>query len=165
MVRELRTISEALRPPALGPFGLAAALRVHAERFESLYSGVRVTCDLDDDGRSLPEGVRLALFRVAQEAMTNAVKHGTPSVVRVTFRLGDVVELAVADDGSGYVVPMDLGAYAADGHFGLAGMAERAEAVGARLEVDSTPGSGTTVRVRVPRNAPGWSSSSMQHKV
>lgn len=166
VVRELRTIAEALRPPALGPFGLAAALRAHAERFRRLHPAVRVRLDLDDDGQALPEGVRLALFRIAQEAMTNAAKHAAPTEVRVELRVApDRVRLGVADDGAGYAVPVDLREYGQAGHYGLLGMEERAEAIGARLRVEGGPGRGTAVRVEAPRDAPEWRAPSMQHRV
>ena len=166
VARGLRAVAEALRPPALGPFGLAAALRLHADRVAALHPGVRVTCDADDDRQTLPEGVRLALFRVAQEALTNAVKHGPPTTVRVALRLeGDTVDLSVADDGPGFAAPDDPAALAADGHLGLAGMAERARALGGRLRVESAPGAGTTVRVRARRDAPEWAAPALHHPV
>lgn len=166
VVREIRAISEALRPPALGPFGLAAALRAHAERFRRLHPDVAVRLALDDDGQALPEGVRLALFRVAQEAMTNAAKHGRPGEVRVALRLTDrAVRLEVADDGGGYAVPDDPAALTRGGHYGLVGMRERAEAVGARLRVESAPGRGTTVSVEARRDAPEWATPSMRQRV
>lgn len=150
VVVELRRVAEDLRPPALGPFGLAAALRAHAARFADRHSEIDVALDLDDDGRALTESVRLALFRVAQEAMTNAAKHAGAGQVSVVLRLGpDGVVLEVADDGAGYTVPADLSAPSAPGHYGVVGMAERAEAIGATLSVESGAG-GTTVRTSVP---------------
>ena len=151
VVDELRRVAEDLRPPALGPFGLAAALRTHAERFADRHPGVDVALDLDDDDQRLPGSVRLALFRIAQEAMTNAAKHAQAGRVSVRLHLdGDGASLEVADDGSGYAVPADLSAPSAPGHYGLVGMAERAEAAGATLDVTSQPGAGTRVRAAVP---------------
>ncbi|MDT7858171.1 histidine kinase [Rubrivirga sp. S365] len=158
VVEELRRVAEDLRPPALGPFGLAAALRAHAARFADRHPGLDVALDLDDDGQALPEPVRLALFRVAQEAMTNAAKHAGAGRVSVALRVGPgAVEVEVADDGAGYAVPADLLTPSAPGHYGLVGMAERAEAVGAALAVESGAGRGTRVRASVPvvRGGPG----------
>ena len=151
---ELRRTSEALRPPALGPFGLAAALRTAAARLADAAPGVDIDADLDDDGQMLPEAVRLALFRVAQEAMTNAVRHGRPRRVAVTLRVhpGSVV-LTVEDDGAGFEAPADPQTPVRPGHYGLVGMAERAEAIGGALTLASRPGA-TRVRLAVPRAAP-----------
>lgn len=152
VVTELRRVAEDLRPPALGPFGLAAALRAFVDRSAGRHVDTRVALDLDDDGQALPGPVRLALFRIAQEAVTNAAKHAAASTIRVVLRLGpDAVTLSVEDDGSGYAVPDDLSAPTAPGHYGLVGMAERAEAIGAALAVESRPGGGTRVHVEVAR--------------
>lgn len=148
VVKDLRAIAEGLRPPMLSAFGLAAALRAHAERFGRLHPGVHVQAQFDDDGQTIAEGVRLALFRIAQEAMTNAVKHGDPSEITVTLSLGpDRYRLVVSDDGGGFDVPADVDELGQDGHFGLLGMRERAAASGATLTVESVRGTGTAVRV------------------
>lgn len=153
VVAELRAVSEALRPPALGPYGLAAALRALAERAEQAHPALALHLHLEDDGQALPEAARLALFRIAQEALNNALRHADASQVWVAFRLSPgpprEVTLEVVDDGRGFAVPADLSAPAAAGHYGLAGMAERAEAVGAALRVTSRPGE-TRVHARLP---------------
>ncbi|WP_412070601.1 sensor histidine kinase [Rubrivirga sp. IMCC43871] len=151
VVDELRRVAEDLRPPALGPFGLAAALRAFARRFAERHPGIDVALDLDDDGQALAEPVRLALFRIIQEAMTNAAKHADPTRISVGLRLeGDRATLEVADDGAGYAVPADLAIPTEPGHYGLVGMAERAGSVGAALAVHSRPGAGTRVRATAP---------------
>ena len=151
VVDELRHVAEDLRPPALGPFGLAAALRAFVGRFVGRHPSIEVALDLDDDGQVLAEPVRLALFRVAQESMTNAAKHAAPTRISVTLRLdGDRATLVVADDGIGYAVPADLAVPSEPGHYGLVGIAERSEAVGATLTVESQSGGGTRVRVWAP---------------
>lgn len=151
VIAELRRVAEDLRPPALGPFGLAAALRAFALRFGRAHPEIEVALDLDDDGQVLQEPVRLALFRVAQEAMNNAVKHSRPSRIGVLLRLSpDEAILEIDDDGVGYVVPVDLSVPSEPGHYGLVGMAERAEAAGATLDVSSRIGEGTRVRACVP---------------
>jgi len=85
------------------------------------------------------------LFRIAQEALTNAVTHAQARRVSVTIAFtGDAVELAVSDDGRGLPSEKPERGF----HFGLSGMRERARALGTRLEVEGAPGSGTTIRVR-----------------
>ena len=80
--------------------------------------------------------------------MTNAVKHAAPSEIRIQLSLGPRrYRLRVADDGAGFDIPDDVRKLGQDGHFGLLGMRERAEAVGASLRVESGQGRGTTVQV------------------
>ncbi|MEL6614297.1 MAG: sensor histidine kinase [Bacteroidota bacterium] len=150
VIGELRGITEALRPPALGPFGLAAALRSHAERFRRNHLGTEVVLDLDDDHQALPEPLRLVLFRVAQESMTNAVKHGGASRITVTFQLREGhASLTVADDGPGFESPPDVQDLAAAGHFGFLGMQERVDSVDGHLAMGNRPDGGAFVQVEV----------------
>ena len=152
VIGELRGIAESLRPPALGPFGLAAALKTYAERFRRNRSDIAVDLDLDDDGLVLPESVRLALFRIAQEALNNAAKHGTPSRVAITFRMGDYeTSLVIRDDGLGLTRDPDEDTLVVNGHFGVLGMRERAGAIDGTIVIAEPEGGGVEVRVDVPR--------------
>jgi signal transduction histidine kinase len=152
VVDDLRRITEELRPPALGPFGLAAALSAHADRFGRRYPGLSIHLALDADGLTLPESTRLALFRIAQEAMNNAVKHGPPLQIGLTLDMADAeVRLTVEDDGPGLVTAPDLMALAMDGHFGLLGMQERADSVSGTLQVHNRAQGGLRVHVTAPR--------------
>lgn len=153
VIGELRAISARLHPPTLERFGLAAAVRSHARRLEERHAstpiGVRIEEGISD---VLDETQRLALFRVAQESISNAVQHADAQTVQVCLQseTGAALELTVTDDGQGFDVPEDLDANAADGHYGLLGMKERTKSIGATLNVDSQPGKGTTVSVTVP---------------
>lgn len=156
VVDELRTISEDLRPPSLGPFGCAAALSDLADRFQERTPNLSVNTDLPpwsaDAPASLPQPVALVLFRVAQEAMNNAVQHGEASHVQLMLRVDDEeVVLVVEDDGSGFDCPDDLTALAPRGHYGLAGMSERVSSVSGTLTIRSQTGGGTQIRASVPR--------------
>ncbi len=154
IARELRAVSADLRPPALDRFGLAAALRSFADRFREQHPGVQVELNLEKDGEELPEAVRLALFRVAQEAMNNAVQHASAGCIAVGLVMGEeTAHLTVEDDGQGFDTVHGFKELAEAGHFGLVGMVERAKAAGGGLAVDSAPGAGTRVRVEVPREA------------
>jgi PAS domain S-box-containing protein len=136
-----------LRPPLLDEYGLAAALAWHAEEF-SRRTGIRVSVDHEaaDAVRSLRLEAALALFRIAQEALTNVLKHARAQAVRLEIALaGQEVVLSVHDDGSGFDASM-----APRGRLGMTTMRERAEAAGGRLEVDSAPGRGTRVIAAVP---------------
>ncbi len=91
------------------------------------------------------------LYRAAQEALTNSLRHGRAREVMITLqRHGDTVRLCVADDGVGFAVPARLDELAQRGHLGLAGLRQRVRYSGGRLAVSSTPGRGTTVRVDLP---------------
>jgi signal transduction histidine kinase len=134
---ELRELARGLHPAVLTERGVPAALQALAAR-----SPVPVVLDADLDGR-LPPAHEAALYFVAAEALTNAAKYARATVVDVTLRGDDRwAEIAVADDGVG-------GARAEDGS-GLRGLVDRVEALGGRLTLTSIPGSGTTVRARVP---------------
>ena len=96
---------------------------------------------------SLPDGLDVALYRVVQEALQNVARHSRAKHVAVTLALGpDSVELAIADDGRGFA----RDAAGARRGLGLLSLEERVRAVGGRLDVVSTRGSGTTVKVEVP---------------
>ena len=152
VVRQLRSVSEGLRPPTLDTFGLAAAIDAHAERFRARHPAIDVALDLDP--ADLGRHVRLALFRVVQESLDNAAVHGPPR--RVSVRLEDThdgVVLTVEDNGAGYDVPRDVTEFARSGRYGVLGMLAHAEAVGARLHLESAPGR-TVVRVVAPHTMP-----------
>lgn len=150
VVDELRRVSEDLRPPALGPFGLSAALRAFTDRLSKRHPEIEFGLDLDDDAQALPDPVRIALFRIAQEAVTNATKHARPRRIDLAFRLdARGAALEVSDDGGGFDVPTDLSAPSKPGHYGLVGMAERAASARATLNVTSERGLGTRVHAVV----------------
>lgn len=151
VIAELRAVMADLQPPALGPFGLGAAIRAHAERFRLRYPTLDLDLALPADEPDLPGAVRLVFFRVCQEAMSNAAKHARADQVGVRFRIeGRAAVLEVTDDGEGFAALADLRRFAEKGNYGLSNMRARAEAIGASLSVDSALGAGTRVRVAVP---------------
>ena len=154
VIGTLRAICGELRPPALAPFGLERAIRSHAEQYQMVYPEIEVQLDLVPDGQALPERVRLALFRICQEALNNVAQHAQARSVLIRFTFdADQVVLQIEDDGAGFVVPRRWLELARRGHLGMLGAAERAEAIGGRIEVVSAVGAGTTVRVVVSRSA------------
>jgi signal transduction histidine kinase len=114
-----------------------------------IFAGTDVAVQVTEAGlvrRYAPE-VEAEVLRIATEALSNALKHAGCRAVVITCRYGrHGLAVWVRDDGRGF----DPGAVPPDGHFGLAGMRERAAAIGARLTVESAPGRGTTVRLEVP---------------
>jgi signal transduction histidine kinase len=143
---ELRAIVVGLRPADLAGDGLDVALRKQAELLDRVHGAqVRFTgCPVP----RLATGTEQAVYRIAQEALHNALRHGVPSTVEVRLAAGGgTVSLEVADDGQGFDPAVPAGAA---GRLGLASMRDRARAVGGRLEVRSAPGGGTLVWLGVP---------------
>ena len=147
--RVLRQLMGALRPPVLDNRGFADALREHAQRFEE-DKGITVDLDLGLTGR-LPPELETVLYRIVQESLTNVAKHARAHHVSVAVDQPDdaTARLRVRDDGVGFD-PGNLAQLLREGHFGLAGMRERASLAGGTLEVGSLPRHGTTVEVRLP---------------
>lgn len=142
MIDELRRLCSDLRPPMLDQLGLAAALQALAR--EVTERGLRVDAQLED--LSLPDDIAIGLYRICQEALSNALRHADATRAVVTLSRADgKVTLSVADDGCGFD-PTQVQGQA--GSFGLLGMTERAEGLGGHLEVKSKPGEGTRIIVR-----------------
>jgi signal transduction histidine kinase len=143
----LRRLMSELRPAVLDEQGLEAALLNQARAFEAANG---VACDIRSglDARLAPE-LETVLYRVTQESLNNIGKHARASRVTVSLATENGgVRLRIHDDGIGFD-PLAARELVGDGHFGLAGMRERVEMVGGRLVVDSVPGEGTTVDVRM----------------
>lgn len=141
LIDELRRLCGDLRPPMLDQLGLAAALQALAREVRE--RGLPVETHLDDI--SLPDQTAIGLYRICQEALSNALRHASASRAVVALsRDGDEVVLAISDDGRGFD-PAAVRGQA--GCFGLLGMAERAEALGGDLTIESTPGEGAQVTV------------------
>ncbi len=142
-IRDLRALAVELRPTALDDFGLAAAL----ERLASTF-GRRTGIDVHFHGSGmqgrLPEATETALYRIAQESLTNAAKHaGAGQVSIVLQRLENRIVLVIEDDGSGF----DTSEHG--GGLGLVSIRERAELVDGVVRIESSPDQGTTVAVEV----------------
>jgi signal transduction histidine kinase len=148
--RVLRHLMSALRPPVLDNRGFAEALSEHAQRFEQEH-GIAVDIGLGLEDRLSPE-LETILYRIMQESLTNVAKHAKAHRVSVSVDQLDetTVRLRVRDDGVGFDTSHSA-QLLREGHFGLAGMRERASLVGGSLEVGSIPGHGTTVEVRLPK--------------
>lgn len=151
VIGQLRELIAELRPTGLDVGGFGAALANYMSGLLDDRRPKEVTMDMSANAPSWPEPVALCLFRVAQEAIRNAVAHGGAQnvLVRTRARAGGVL-LHVSDDGVGFAVPTQLSTLAHAQHFGLMGMAERVAEAGGRLRVRSRPGHGTVVIAWVP---------------
>jgi len=143
-LQEIRLLIFELRPPILDDVGLAAALRDRIEAVERR-SGIAVRLELEEVGE-LPAQVETALYRIAQEALNNVLKHAAAGRVTLSLsRSGEALRLTIADDGRGFDPET-----AAQRGYGLASMRERAEQAGGTVILSSVPGEGTTLTVEVP---------------
>jgi signal transduction histidine kinase/ligand-binding sensor domain-containing protein len=143
---EVRQLSHDLHPPMLKEAGLPEALRGYCEEF-SRVRNIPVSCHADDSVQELSRGAALALYRIAQEAMGNAVTHGVARHVDVRLaRSNGLVALTVTDDGQGFNANRVGGVRG----LGLINMRERARQLNGTFELTSEPGRGTTVRVTIP---------------
>jgi two-component system sensor histidine kinase UhpB len=150
----VRKLAVELRPATLDDLGLVAALEAYAESYSSRNSVfVAFRADGFDDGAArLPSQVELVLYRVVQEALTNAAKHAAADQVAVHLsRTPDEVLASVEDDGAGFDVEDMM--RSRERGLGLFGMQERLALVGGQLVIDSAPGTGTRIRARVPSRA------------
>ncbi|MFT3865785.1 MAG: sensor histidine kinase [Solirubrobacterales bacterium] len=142
-MRELLDLARRLRPTALDDLGLAAAIAGLVERLGE--GEIEAAIEVEGDFSDLSDDQQLVVYRVAQEALSNAARHSGAAHVAVTLRRGpEGVELSVADDGRGFAFAES------ERGLGIGGMRERALLVGGELTLESRPGAGTTVRLTIP---------------
>jgi signal transduction histidine kinase len=148
---EVRRVARGLRPRVLDELGLVAAVEQHAAEYGQAHGmAVDVKARGLGPGR-LPPAVETTLYRIVQEGLTNAATHGQArSVAVVLQRAADGVHVMISDDGLGFDPAALSGAGAARAPLGLRGMKERATLLGGAVTVESAPGEGTTVDVRLP---------------
>jgi len=152
-VGEARRVITGLRPKALDDFGLALALRTDVEALSR--DGWQITYVENLDSERLPPAIETALFRVAQEALTNVRKHAETTRVHLALRRrGGTVCLEIRDWGRGFQPSAVLAGSGTNERVGLAGMRERVAWLGGRCTVRSRPGAGTRIVVEVPLPTP-----------
>jgi two-component system sensor histidine kinase UhpB len=150
MQEQVRHMLGRLRPAGLAEFGLADALRHLVEFWRPRQPQIEFRLDLSPGDRSFGDLLDITIFRLVQEGLSNAVRHGQPSEIAVALRLlenGASVAVEVADDGRG---PAASGA----GGFGLLGMAERVRGLGGAFTSEARAGGGFLVRAILPRSRP-----------
>ena len=152
MARDAHHLALELRPSALDDLGLEAAVTNYANDFRERYSiEVDVHCDLTV---RLDSAIETTVYRIVQEALTNIVKHAQAQYVSIIVERQDhLLRAIVEDDGVGFPAERFHGHGSPDRRLGLAGMRERAALVGGELNIESSPGHGTTLFLRVPLKA------------
>jgi signal transduction histidine kinase len=143
-VLDVRRLVEDLRPPALDELGLVGALRRHADRLNLGETSVEVVAE--DALSGLPAAVEVAAYRIAMEALTNAVRHGRPRHCAVRLSVDDALQVVVTDDGVGLPERQRAGV-------GLVAMRERAAELGGTCTIARSDSGGTTVLARLPVQA------------
>jgi len=148
-VENLRRLTRALRPIYLEDLGLVTALEMLA-RETGDNNSISVSFQKSGQERRLAGEVELVLYRIAQEALNNVIRHAEASsaILHIDYD-NKKVQLEVSDDGIGFQIPNSPTDFAPSGHFGLLGMYERAELIGAQLKIESTLGGGTRLIIRL----------------
>ena len=151
VLQDLRATAKELRPPTIFNFGLENAIRSHANDVLEKHPHLSIYLSLAHDRQILPEKVRLALFRIFQQSLANVLRHAKATEVHVRFSFdAEEAHLEITDNGTGFDVPHNWIDFVRQGHYGLAGSAERANALGGVFKVQSKPGSSTTIKVTIP---------------
>jgi signal transduction histidine kinase len=146
---ELQHLIADLRPSHLDDLGLPATLRWWADEIEGR-TPLKVTVDVIGEEQSISPPVRLALFRVAQEALTNVIKHAQAETASVTLKFNaENVSIDVKDDGAGFDLNQVMSGKVRPS-WGLLGMQERAALLGGEVNIESQPGQGTAVQINIP---------------
>jgi two-component system sensor histidine kinase UhpB len=147
-MNELLSLARQLRPTALDDLGLVAAIEGQVDQLGRGQIAARL--DAEGNFSDLGDDAQLVVYRVAQEALSNAARHSGAEHVEVRLRrpAGGGVLLEIADDGRGFAFDVS------ERGLGIGGMRERALLIGAELTIESRPGAGTTVRLIVPGESP-----------
>jgi signal transduction histidine kinase len=150
IVEKVRRFSRNLRPIYLEDLGLIPALEMLTR--DAGGEGKLVTaCCVTGEPKRLSAEREMALYRLVQEALNNVTAHANASRADVTITfVGDEVSVTIADDGVGFAIPDRPGELAEAGHYGVLGMRERAQLAGGWLSIESEPGHGTRIEIRLP---------------
>jgi two-component system, NarL family, sensor kinase len=149
--QELRSLSYVLHPPMLEELGLASALKIYGEGF-SQRSGIELQVEVPNDFERLPPEMEIALFRVAQESLSNIMRHSKSPRAKIKLARNGAIELGITDEGKGFTTgttPSNGDVEAASMGVGILGMSERMKQLGGTLRIDSGPG-GTSVSAHLP---------------
>lgn len=140
-----RRIIDNLRPPLLEELGLVTSLRILGEEF-AVCDGETLSLELPEQDFALAPATALAIYRIAQEALTNIRKHAAASRIKLALRRQDGgLELVIEDDGKGFQTAWERGR-----HHGLAGMKHRVQMCAGSFSISSQPGAGTRISVKIP---------------
>ena len=150
-IAEVRRISNHLMPSVLEELGLLEGIRWFCREQRKYYQNTQIITRLEIEEDNIPEPLKITLFRVMQEAMTNAFKHGEIDKIEVSLiKSGDCIELSVTDNGRGFDAENILSNPNSLSGFGLKGMNDRAEVCDGTFSISSEIGKGTQVKLSLP---------------
>ena len=148
-IEQIRELSYRLRPAALEEFGLSTAIETLMQD-TAKNSGLKIICDCELEKCELPEEIEVALYRIAQEGLTNVLRHASAGAIKLELKaVQDGIQLSIEDDGVGFD-PGHLPNNTGKRHLGLVSMRERAEMLGGTLDVYTALRKGTTIQVFIP---------------
>jgi signal transduction histidine kinase len=149
-IEELRRTTRALRPIYLEDLGLVPALEMLVGETAGADS-LQIEFRSNGQERRLPPDIELALYRMVQEALNNAIHHADPKHISVSLDFSaNQLTVTIQDDGKGFDVPRTPAEFTPQGHFGLLGLYERAELIQAHLDITSSPENGTQLTITLP---------------
>jgi signal transduction histidine kinase len=149
-IQELRRLIRALRPIYLDDLGLVPALEMLANETKEEHR-LKILFSVDGAIQRLEPSAELAIYRIVQEGLSNSIRHAQAESITIRLQfLEDRFIVNLHDDGVGFSPPDRLRDLGAMGHFGLMGISERAELIGAQLELKSDPVTGTHIRIELP---------------
>ncbi|MDY6838193.1 MAG: PAS domain S-box protein [Thermodesulfobacteriota bacterium] len=148
---EVRQIHTDLRPSMLDDLGIIATISWFCREFQGLYGGLTIEQQIDIEEKQVADSLKIVIFRLLQEALSNAAKHGKGNTVLVSLQqVKGHIELAIKDSGQGFDVDQALSTKSLKRGFGLTSMRERTELSGGSFFLESAPGAGTLVRASWP---------------
>lgn len=149
-IGEVREISFALRPYLIDNLGLTKAIRSLLNKISET-SGLTIQAELDDVDKIFESDAEMSIYRIVQESLNNVMKHASASTVEVFLKTSKRnLTILVSDDGTGFDPKKTMIRTTDKGGFGLLGISERVKMLGGTEEIESSPGAGTTILIRIP---------------
>jgi signal transduction histidine kinase len=150
-IEETRRIQMNLRPALLDDLGILATINWFVREYKKANPGMQIITELNIQEDQIPTTIKTVIYRVTQEALNNVIKHSKAKVVNLGLEIKEnKIEFVIQDSGQGFDLDATLGQKRTDSGLGLAGMMERAKLSGGVLYIESTKGSGTTIRALWP---------------
>ena len=150
-IKETKRISANLRPLSIDDLGLLATIEWYTRQFSQRYEYIRLVRQIEVQEHEVPEEFKIVIYRVMQEALTNAARHSKADTINIRLKKdADRLELEVEDNGCGFNPHEALESSDGLSGYGLRGMQERAEICGGSISIQSHPGAGTHIRATLP---------------
>jgi signal transduction histidine kinase len=150
-IEEAKRIQMDLRPSTLDDLGILPTLSWFCRRFQSIYPGIHIEQEIAIEENEIPDLIKTVIYRVTQEALNNIAKHSKADLVQLRLgKTGSAIELIIKDNGEGFDLIKTLTTNSPHKGLGLSSMRERTELSGGSYAIESSPGSGTVIRVSWP---------------